>query len=149
MLYLGTDHGGYKLKEQLKHMLAKAKIPFIDIGARRLDPSDDYPPIAARVARAVTRDQGNRGILLCRSGVGVAVVANKVMGVRATVAPDPWLARRARRDDNINVLALPADRLTAAASWKIIRTFLATRFRNTTRDRRRIRQIKAIEHATR
>ncbi len=147
MIYIGADHGGFKLKEQLKRRLRTAKLPFKDLGAHRLDATDDYPLFAARVARAVSRSDKHRGILLCRSGVGVSVAANKIRGVRATVASDSWMAARARRDDNINVLALPADRLTIGAAWKIVRAFLTTKFRNAARDRRRIRQIKALEHA--
>jgi RpiB/LacA/LacB family sugar-phosphate isomerase len=111
--------------------------------------TDDYPLFAARVAQAVSRNNKHQGILLCRSGVGVAVVANKIPSIRASVASDTWLAARARRDDNINVLTLPADRLAITAVWKIVRAFLDTGFRNAARDRRRLRQIKAIEHAKR
>lgn len=145
MIYLGSDHGGYKLKEQLKRKLGTAKLPFKDLGAHRLDPTDDYPLFAARVARAVSRNDKHRGILLCRSGVGVAVSANKIRGIRSTVASDGWFAARARRDDNVNVLALPADRLDLATAWKIARAFLNTKFRNAARDRRRLRQIQSIE----
>ncbi len=147
MLFLGSDHGGFKLKQQLKRKLMQARYDVSDLGAHQLDPDDDYPLIAFRVARAVIRHSSHRGILLCRSGVGAAVAANKINGIRATVATDAWLAGRARRDDDINVLTLPADRLNTAAAWKIVQAFLRTKFRRSPRDRRRLQQIKAIEHA--
>lgn len=149
MIFLGSDHGGFKLKEQLARRLQAAKRPFKDMGAHRLDSSDDYPLIAARVARAVSRGSAHRGILFCRSGVGMSVAANKIRGIRATVATDTWLAGRARRDDDVNVLALPADKLSIAAAWPIVRAFLRTPFRGASRNRRRLRQIKQLEHAQR
>lgn len=149
MIFLGSDHGGIKLKEQLKHKLQAAKLPFKDMGAYRLNSSDDYPLIAARVAQAVSRDSAHRGILLCRSGVGMSVAANKIHGIRATVATDAWLAGRARRDDDVNILTLPADRLSIAAAWKIVQTFRRTKFRRSSRDRRRRRQIRQLEHGRR
>lgn len=145
MLYIGADHGGYKLKELLKHHLEKSRIPFRDLGARSLNPQDDYPPIAQKVARAVARGRRAGGVLLCRSGVGVAIVANKVKGVRAVLAPDAWLATRAKRDEDANVLCLPAERLTAAQAWQIVRAWRAAPFRGAARDRRRLRQIQRIE----
>lgn len=149
MIFLGSDHGGFKLKEQLKRELKTAKLPFKDMGAHRLDSSDDYPLIAARVAQAVSRGLAHCGILLCRSGVGMSVAANKIRGIRATVTTDTWLIGRGRRDDNVNVLALPADRLSITAAWPIVRAFLRTPFRGAIRDRRRQRQIRQLEHGRR
>lgn len=145
MIYLGSDHGGYKLKETLKRILRKSRIPFRDVGPRRFNSRDDYPPIAARVARAVARDPKHRGILLCRSGVGVCIAANKVKGVRAVLAGDTWIAKRARRDDDANVICLPSERLKPAAAWAVVRAFLRQPFRNAARDRRRLQQIKRLE----
>lgn len=147
LIYLGTDHGGYELKEQIKRKLQTAKLPFKDLGAHQHDPTDDYPLIAAQVARAVSRSSQHRGVLLCRSGVGVNIVANKTKNIRAVQAADVWTAERARRDEDANILSLPADRLSTKDAWKIIRVWLSAPFRNSARDRRRLRQIQSIERA--
>lgn len=149
MIYLGSDHGGFKLKEALKQSLTRARIRFVDCGATSLDPHDDYPYYARAVARAVANGRSHRGIVLCRSGVGVEIVANKIRGIRATVAEDVWIATRARRDDNANVLALPADRLTRARAWSIVKAWLATDYRAAKRDVRRLKQLSRIDHGTR
>lgn len=145
MLYLGADHGGYRLKEVLKRMFKKSRIPFRDVGAHGLDENDDYPTMAAAVARGVQKNAKNRGILICRSGVGVCIAANKLKDVRAVLAPTTWIAKRARRDDDTNVLCLPSERLKPAAAWAVVRAFLRQPFRNAARDRRRLRQIRSFE----
>lgn len=147
MLYLDADHGGFKLKEGLRLRLSRAGIAYRDLGPTRPSRTDDYPIPAQRVARSVSRGPRHRGLLICRSGVGMAIVANKVRGVRAVLAADAWTARRARRDEDANVLALGADRLTAAAAWRIVRAWLTAPFRNAARDRRRLREIQRIERA--
>lgn len=147
MIYLGADHGGFTMKETIKRKLARARIPFIDCGAQSYDRFDDYPLIARTVARAVAGHPRHRGILFCRSGVGVTVVANKVRGIRSVLAEDAWIARRARRDENANILALPAEHLTPAQLWTIITAWRTTRYRGAPRDRRRLRQIRTIERA--
>lgn len=145
MLFLGTDHGGFRLKEQLKRALQSHGLRFVDLGAHQLDSRDDYPLIAERVTRAVAKHKANRGILLCRSGVGVNIVANKKRNIRAVQAADVWTAKRARRDEDANILSLSADKLSTKDAWKIIRAWLSAPFRNSVRDRRRLRQIQSIE----
>lgn len=147
MIYLGADHGGFRLKESLKVRLTKEHIRFVDCGADMLDPHDDYPQFARAVAKAVAKSPRHRGIVLCRSGVGVDIVANKTRSVRSVVATDVWLAKRSRRDDNTNVIALPADHVTSRQAWAIVSAWLATKYRATKRDTRRLRQIARIEHA--
>lgn len=147
MIYLGADHGGYRLKESLKKRLTKERIRFVDCGADMLNPHDDYPAFARAVAKAVAKSSRHRGIVLCRSGVGVDIVANKTRGVRSVVAADVWLAKRSRRDDNTNVIALPAERVTGRKAWAIVSAWLDTKYRATARDTRRLRQIASIEHA--
>jgi ribose 5-phosphate isomerase B len=149
VIYLVADHGGFRAKERLKRALGRQRRRVEDLGPARLDPSDDYPPAAARLALAVHRSAQHRGIALCRSGVGMAVVANKFPGIRAVTAVDPWSARRARQDEDANVLALAADRLTDDAILRISQAFLTTRFAAIPRYRRRLRQIRKIERAFR
>lgn len=147
MLYLGSDHGGFRLKEKLKGNLQRLRIPFTDLGPNRIVPDDDYPLIAKRVALAVQKQAAHRGIVLCRSGVGANIAVNKVRGIRAVNGSDVWTVLRGRRDDNTNVLTLGSERLTSTQTWLIVRAWLTGRFRNASRDRRRFRQIKAIERA--
>ena len=149
MIYLGADHGGFLLKEELKKRLARRRIRFVDCGAPTLDSRDDYPAFARAVAKAVAKSPRHRGIVLCRSGVGVDIVANKTPRVRSVVATDVWIARRSRRDDNTNVIALPAEHVSAKQAWAIVSAWRTTKYRRTTRDVRRLRQIVKIEHATR
>lgn len=147
MLYLGADHGGFSMKRALARRLTRARIPFRDLGAVRLDPNDDYPVYARKVALAVRRKKGNQGIVMCRSGAGASIAANKVRGIRCVLAESVWTVKRARRDDNVNMLALGADRLTSGAAWKIVQAWRGTAFRHATRDIRRLSEIKAIERA--
>ena len=149
MLYLAADHGGFRLKENLKRRLAKAGFTFRDFSSSQATLNDDYPILAGRVAAKVSQGSNDRGLLLCRSGVGMGIVANKFRGVRAVVASDVWTARRSRRDENVNVLTLPAERLAGPAAWAIVRAWLAQPFRNAARDRRRLRQLQRFERGRR
>jgi ribose 5-phosphate isomerase B len=148
MIYIGADHGGFKLKERLKSRLRTANIPYTDLGFHVLNPDDDYPIITACVARSVTKNKQHRGIIICRSGVGTSIAANKIRGVRAVLAHDAWTVARARRDDDVNVLCIGSEHPNAKNYWTIIQTFLRTRFRNAKRDRRRLKQIQNIEHGS-
>lgn len=137
-VYLGTDHRGFRLKNRLREYLDGRKgIELVDLGSEELVPEDDYPDIARAVGIAVRDDPGSFGILLCGSGVGVTVAANKVRGVRASLAPDAWTAQSARNDDDINVLCLAADRLTFEDTKRTIRAFLQSSFSEAKRHRRR------------
>jgi len=145
MLYLGADHGGFQLKERLKRRLVRRRLPFIDVGANRYDRDDDYPDIARSVAALVARNPRHRGLLLCRSGVGVCIVANKQPGIRAVSSEGTWTAARSRRDDDTNILCLGADHLTEARALAILSTWLRGKFRNSPRDRRRLKKIAGFE----
>lgn len=147
MIYIGADHGGYALKESLKRRFRRSRIAFTDVGAFENDPDDDYPLVATKVTSAVKKRSGNRGIIICRSGVGASIAANKVRGIDAVLANDAWTASRGRRDEDTNVLALGAERISEQQAWKIVSAWLSTRFRNAVRDRRRLRQITRIERA--
>lgn len=144
MIFLGADHGGFPLKERVKVWLRGQGWSVVDLGARRLRPTDDYPLIARRVALAVRRRTGGRGILLCRSGIGMAMVANKVRGVRAVQALSPAVVVRSRREEATNVLALAADWTSLTAAKRLIARWLATPFRPLARYRRRLRQVDRL-----
>ncbi len=144
-VFIGADHRGYALKERLKAYLGNKGFVVEDQGAFEEDPSDDYPDFALPVARAVASDLDSRGILLCGSGMGMDVVANKVRGVRATVGYSPESVIHARKHDDINVITLAADVENAADVERLADLFLATSFSGEERHVRRLKKITAIE----
>lgn len=147
MLYLGADHGGFLLKEKLKKYLAAKKISFVDLGPYKISPTDDYPDYARKVAKKVAqKPESDMGVLLCRSGQGMCVAANKVRGVRAVSAWNEKLAFSARNDDFANVLCLAGDHLTLRQAEKILFTFISTPFSFQARHKRRIAKIKKMEN---
>ncbi|MDP3004092.1 MAG: RpiB/LacA/LacB family sugar-phosphate isomerase, partial [Candidatus Azambacteria bacterium] len=110
MIYIGADHRGYKLKETLKIYLKELNCNFEDSGAKELIPDDDYPDYALVVAKKVAESPDeNRGILICGSGVGVDIVANKIRNIRSALCFDVKQAQMSRSDDNANILSLSAD----------------------------------------
>lgn len=148
MLYLGADHRGYNLKEEIKKYLDELKMKYEDVGALSLDEADDYPDYAKEVAKKVSdAPEEHRGILLCGSGVGVNIVANKFDGIRSALAWNEKIAKTSRIDDNANILSLPADYLTTEEAKKIVRTWLETPFTREERHYRRIQKIAEIERS--
>src|SRR5579862_7087535 len=132
-LYLGADHRGFALKEKLKQKLVDEGYTVTDCGAASLIPDDDYPDYARTVAEAVGKNpgdagDGDRGILVCGSGVGIDIAANKIENIRCALATFPDQIYAARHDDNVNVLALPADFVDEETAGKIVALFLSTPF---------------------
>lgn len=144
MIYLGADHGGFALKEQLKTWLQDWKMPFTDLGATGLDPADDYPDYAFAVAQAVGTGQ-DVGILACRSAAGVVIAANKVRGVRAVAPLTVEAAQHSREHNDANVLGLSGDWLDDAAAKVIVQHWLTTPFSKAERHQRRLDKITAFE----
>lgn len=145
-IFLGADHRGFELKEKLKEWLATKGHEVHDLGAHRLKPDDDYPDFAISVAEKVAPDPENhRGILLCGSGVGMDVVANKVRGIRASVAWSVDAAAHARSHNDANIISIPADWTPPEAAAEIVRAFLETPFSGEGRHIRRIEKIAKIE----
>ncbi len=146
MIYLGADHRGFELKEKIKLFLEKDDVPYEDLGALILDPDDDYPDIAFKVAEAVAKAPSeHKGILFCGSGVGVAVAANKEKGIIAGLFFSKEQAKAATYDDAINIAALPADYLSEGEAQEIIKAFLETKPSQEERHIRRLAKIKEIE----
>ncbi len=151
MLYLGADHRGFGLKEEVKKFLSQGKIRFEDLGNAVFDPKDDYPLFSERVAQKVSEDpERSRGILLCGSGVGVDIIANKFKGVRSALVWDDQealtaLVKQSREHDNANVLSLPADHLTGEQAQKIVKIWLETPFSGAARHVRRLQEISKLE----
>lgn len=147
IIYLGADHGGFNLKQKVKEVLTNDGYTIVDMGAETLMPDDDYPDYAAKVAGAVGKDpEGARGILICRSGFGMDIAANKSIGARAALPMNPDHAYQARHDDDVNVLVLAADYMEEEMALKIMKTFLATPFAREDRYQRRIQKISNMEN---
>ena len=146
MIYIGSDHRGYKLKETFKSYLQELGLVLEDLGAKELVPNDDYPDYALMVAQKVAENPDeNRGILICGSGVGVDIVANKIKGVRSALCFDIKQAQASRNDDNTNVLSLSADFISEDLAKEIVKIWLETPFSGDDRHARRIEKIKKIE----
>jgi ribose 5-phosphate isomerase B len=151
-IYLGADHRGFALKEKLKQMLLDEAYDVVDCGAATLVPDDDFPDFAKAVAEAVgknpesaSNEDGSRGILICGSGFGVDIAANKFPGIRAALPSSPDHAYVARHDDDINILALAADFVDETTAGKIVKTFLSTPFAKEPRYQRRLEKIAGFE----
>ena len=147
-IFLGADHRGFELKERIKAWLQEQGYGVEDIGAHALNSDDDYPDFALAVAEKVAQNpQGHRGLLLCGSGVGISVAANKIKGVRASLIPSPEIARMARNDEDINVMSLSGDFTDFETAKKIIGVFLETPFSAEERHQRRVGKIAQYEHS--
>lgn len=143
MIVIGADHGGYKLKEEIKRYLDEKEIKYEDKGTFS-EESVDYPLIAKEVAKEVSTKKADIGILVCRSGIGMAMVANKFKGVRCAPCYQEQTAKFARMHNNANMLALGADYITVNEAICIVRQFLATPFEGG-RHEARINLISEIE----
>lgn len=151
-LFIGTDHGGFAIKQTLKPWLAELAGQIDDLGAKTLDPDDDYPQFGRAVAEQVNSaaepveaDPTVWGLLLCRSGAGMAIAANRFPSVRAVVCRSVEDARHAREHNNANVVVLEGDYVTDAEAKAIVQTFLGTKFGGG-RHARRLRQISGGSH---
>lgn len=148
MIYLASDHGGYKLKEQVKKFLEKQKLAFKDLGPAKFKDGDDYPDYGAKVAKQVAKNPvSNLGILICRSGQGMCIIANKFTGVRAALVWNEAEAIMSRNDDMTNVLCLPSDFISAKTALAIVKTWLSTPYSIDPRHMRRIKKISNIENS--
>lgn len=144
-IFIGSDHAGFELKEKIKRHFDKRKINYEDLGAHILDESDDYPDYAFKVAEAVSENKNSKGILICGSGVGMAIAANKVRGVRAVEAFDSRTAKMSREHNDSNVLALSGWNTTFEKMKKIIDVWVKTKFSKQGRHERRIKKIEEYE----
>lgn len=144
MIYLGSDHGGYKLKEVLVAYLESKNVEVEDLGVNSQEPSD-YPDAAAAVAQKVLANPGSFGVLLCRNGQGICIAANKIKGVRAALAWSPEIAASARQHDDANVLCIASDFTNKATAQAMVDAFLKTPFENIDRRVRRIEKLHQLE----
>ena len=143
MIGIGCDHGGYRLKEEIKKYLKEKEIEFKDFGCDS-EESVDYPNIAKKVAKAVQNNECDRGILVCRSGLGMSIVANKFKGIRCTPCYNETTAKYSKLHNNSNILALGSDEISVNDAICILRMGLATNFEGG-RHQHRIDLIEEIE----
>jgi ribose 5-phosphate isomerase B len=143
---LAADHGGFEMKQQLAKLII-AGHEVVDFGNEVYDGNDDYPDFAIPLARAVSRGDVERGVLLCGSGVGASVAANKIVGVRAAVCHDDFSARQGVEDDDLNILCFGGRTTGLAVAWDCTKNFLAAKFSGAERHRRRLAKVVKLEAA--
>ncbi|MEK7248893.1 MAG: ribose 5-phosphate isomerase B [Bacteroidota bacterium] len=141
---LAGDHAGFSLKQFLSSELKKDGHQIVDLGAFDETPSD-YPDFARKIGKAVSSKDVERGILVCGSGIGACVAANKIKGIRAGLAHDTYSGRQGVEHDDMNVLCLGARVIGVAPALEIARAFLAARFTNEERHLRRLKKVLEIE----
>lgn len=141
----GFDHGGFPLRETIFDAVREAGHERLDLGAAEMHPEDDYPDFALAAVRAIRAGDATRGILVCGSGAGVAVAANKVEGIRAAMAHDTYTAAQCVEHDNVNVLALGARVIGPVIAAELVAAFLGAEFTGEPRHTRRLAKVDAIE----
>lgn len=143
-IYIGSDHAGFKLKEKIKSWLEQKRINFVDVGAHKLLPADDYPDYAVKVAKNVVKDK-SFGILICGSAQGMCIAANKIKRIRAVIPPSVKEAQLSREHNDANIICLSGRYTDTFLAVKMVRSFLETDFSNDPRHRRRIHKIMMLE----
>lgn len=143
-VYIASDHAGFVKKNELAEELS-SRYNMVDLGPDTLDPTDDYPVYAEKVAKAVAAEPGSFGILLCRSGEGMEIAANKVDGARAALVWKPHLAAETRSDNDSNILVFASGEHNIDEMSEISEVFLTTPFSHAARHERRLGEIEEIE----
>ncbi len=143
MIALGSDHGGYELKQKVIRYLEEHNIPYQDMGCGSSE-SCDYPVFGHAVAKAVASGQCDKGIVICTTGIGISISANKVKGIRCALCADSLSARLTRLHNDANMLAMGAGIVGENLALEIVDTFLNTPFSGEERHRRRVEQIEKI-----
>jgi ribose 5-phosphate isomerase B len=143
-IYLAADHGGFAHKQELLAYLKSQSYEVIDCGTSKPDPNDDYPDFVAQLGAKMKIDSEGMGIVICRNGVGVSIVANRYSHLRCGLGINEAHVKSARVDDNINVLALAADYFDLVATKKMVDIFLNTPFPNLERHIRRLAKISNL-----
>ncbi len=144
---ISADHGGFELKQQLFERLT-GKFEVSDLGAHTFDAADDYPDFSYSVAQAIVTGKADRGILICGSGVGASIAANKVPGARASLCHDTYSAHQGVEHDDMNIICLGARVIGVELAYELVTAFLNARFKDEERFRRRVAKIISIERQT-
>lgn len=142
---LGCDHAGFPLKFRIVEWVIQLGHQLVDVGANALEPEDDYPDFAKAVSLSIQEGRADRGILVCGSGVGVSIAANKFKGIRAAFCGDTFSAHQGVEDDDANVLCLGARVTGPSLAKDIVRTFLSAEFSGAPRHQRRVNKVKSFE----
>jgi ribose 5-phosphate isomerase B len=145
LIAVGCDHAGYPLKAHVMEQVRAAGHDILDCGATELIPTDDYPDYALAVSEAVRSGRAQRGIVVCGSGVGVTVAANKIPGIRACMCHDTFSARQGVEDDAMNVLCLGARVIGPELATEVLKAYLSAQFSGAARHQRRLDKVKKIE----
>ena len=146
IIAIGSDHAGFELKQEVRKFIADLGHEVLDVGAFKEDPSDDYPDFAESVGTALHEKKAERGVLICGSGVGVSVAANKMPGIRAAMCHDTYSAHQGVEHDNMNVIVLGARIIGSALANEVVGAFLKAQFQsNEPRFVRRLNKVNAIE----
>jgi ribose 5-phosphate isomerase B len=144
---VAADHGGFEMKQQLAKLLATEGHEVIDFGNKMYDAADDYPDFTIPLAHAVAAGGVTRGVLVCGSGVGASVAANKVKGVRAALCEDHFSARQGVEDDDMNVVCFGGRTMGIALAWDCTKNFLDAKFSGAERHRRRLAKVAQLENS--
>jgi ribose 5-phosphate isomerase B len=144
---VASDHGGFSLKGHVLDELRKLGHEAEDLGAFSLEPGDDYPDFSRAVAQAIQQGRIERGILICGSGAGACVAANKFLGVRASTCHDSFSARQCVEDDNVNVMCMGARVVGSELAVDLVRIYMAASFSGAERHRRRLAKVAGFEAA--
>ena len=140
-IIIGSDHAGFNLKEKLKKYFDKKKIRYEDVGTYSLE-RVDYPYYAKKVARKIIKNRNTRGILICGTGTGMVIAANKIKGVRAVVAYDLYSAKMSRMDNDANILALRGRYFSYKKTQQIVNMWINSKFTGKSIHRKRIKSIE-------
>ena len=144
-IFIGADHRGYRLKEKLAKWLFENSFEFEDMGAESFEKDDDYTEYAEKTASMVVDNKGSKGVLICGSGVGVDIVANKFDGIRASIGKSAGQVKKGREDDDMNILVIASDFTGEKESLEMVKTFLGSKFLGKARHKRRLSEIAKIE----
>lgn len=144
---LGADHAGFDMKQQLAKEIAAAGHEVVDVGAFQCDPLDDYPDFAQAVGEAVVDGRATRGVVVCGSGIGACIAANKIKGIRAGICPDTYSAHQGVEHDDMNVLVLGSRVMGIEVVREVLQSYLKAHFSGEERHVRRLNKVLAIEAA--
>jgi len=142
---LGTDHAGFEIKEEIKSFLTSSNIDFVDLGAYEFDALDDYPDFAKNVGYSIRNGETEKGIIVCGSGVGASITANKIKGVRAGLCHDGYSAHQGVEHDDMNVLCIGSRIIGIELIKEIIISFINAKFSAEERHSRRLQKLLDIE----
>lgn len=144
-VYIGADHRGFELKEKIAKWLFELGYEYLDLGAETFDQDDDYTKYSSLVASMVSKQKDSKGVLLCGSGVGVDVTANKFDGIRASLGKNKDQIKAGRQDDDMNILVIAADFTKDNEAKEMLKVFLGTKFEGKMKHKRRLNDISKIE----